>query len=192
MKLFWTLLIPIPSEKIESLCCTCGRLLIFTWSAKEQHEIISDSTIVTLSFSFLTLKNICISPVIRYSAHFVQHDQHWILKKPQQVLFWSDDFFIVIVGILNRLKLPDFIDSLVTSTIESDLRCMTPRLLISLHLWFICRTRLFVQGSIQYNNYVDQEGIKRYNTSIVPSMLSTECLEFFARDHKTSNNNNNV
>ncbi|KAM7452563.1 Single-stranded DNA-binding protein [Porites harrisoni] len=30
-------------------------------------------------------------------------------------------------------------------------------------------TRLFVQGSIQYNNYVDQEGIKRYNTSIVPS-----------------------
>ncbi|KAK2563747.1 Single-stranded DNA-binding protein [Acropora cervicornis] len=33
------------------------------------------------------------------------------------------------------------------------------------------KTRLFVQGSIQYNNYVDQEGIKRYNTSIVPSML---------------------
>jgi len=30
-------------------------------------------------------------------------------------------------------------------------------------------TRLFVQGSIQYNNYVDQEGIKRYNTSIVPN-----------------------
>jgi len=35
-----------------------------------------------------------------------------------------------------------------------------------------CRTRLFVQGSIQYNNYVDQEGIKRYNTSIVPSKSS--------------------
>lgn len=30
-------------------------------------------------------------------------------------------------------------------------------------------TRLFVQGSIQYSNYVDQEGVKRYNTSIVPN-----------------------
>ena len=48
-----------------------------------------------------------------------------------------------------------------------------------------CRTRLFVQGSIQYNNYVDQEGIKRYNTSIVPSkssinpLKSVECMGFF-------------
>lgn len=36
-------------------------------------------------------------------------------------------------------------------------------------LSFSCRTRLFVQGSIQYNNYVDQDGMKRFNTSIVPS-----------------------
>ena len=40
-----------------------------------------------------------------------------------------------------------------------------------------CRTRLFVQGSIQYNNYVDQEGIKRYNTSIVPSKSPIDPLK---------------
>ena len=35
--------------------------------------------------------------------------------------------------------------------------CLTPR------------TRLFVEGHIDYNNYVDQEGIKRFSTSIIPS-----------------------
>ncbi|CAH3021062.1 unnamed protein product [Porites evermanni] len=50
-------------------------------------------------------------------------------------------------------------------------------------------TRLFVQGSIQYNNYVDQEGIKRYNTSIVPSkssinpLKSVECVGILILTH---------
>ncbi|XP_031552158.1 single-stranded DNA-binding protein, mitochondrial-like [Actinia tenebrosa] len=30
-------------------------------------------------------------------------------------------------------------------------------------------TRLFVQGSIDYNSYVDQEGQKKYITSIIPN-----------------------
>lgn len=129
MELFSTWSITIPCEKIKLLCYTCGRLLFFTRSAKGLHKIISEPTIVTLSFSFLTLKTICISPVIiRYSAHFVQHDQHRILKK---VLFWSDDVFIAIV----------YIDSSVTSIIESDLWCMTPRLRYSFH----CISGLFVE-----------------------------------------------
>ena len=36
-------------------------------------------------------------------------------------------------------------------------------------LQFFNRTRLFVQGSMQNHSYVDQEGIKRFRTSIVPS-----------------------
>lgn len=32
-------------------------------------------------------------------------------------------------------------------------------------------TRLFVEGHIDYNNYVDQEGIKRFSTSIIPNNI---------------------
>ncbi|XP_020614689.1 single-stranded DNA-binding protein, mitochondrial-like [Orbicella faveolata] len=32
-------------------------------------------------------------------------------------------------------------------------------------------TRLFIQGHIDYSNYVDQEGIKRFSTSIIPDSV---------------------